>query len=411
MPLNVWLYLREFPPTGKEIRGGMAKAVHGLASGLVRHGAQVTILCENQDDGEVEAPAGYRIRSFANRARRFPTLQLAPSLKRFLRGAPPRTVVVLNGIFHPSLYCLSRQLIKCDIPYVIAPHDPYHPAIFQTRSLLKNIYFRLCERPLLMQSQCVQLLDLRHVEYLRELGISNNVTEVPNGFEAEDVLPESALTWRTDGPAKLYYLGRLDAHNKGLDMLLDAYGMLRGGQDTQLTLQGPDWGDEAALCARAKAMIRDRAETTGGRCVQILGPDFTQSSSQLVLEHDVFCMPSRFEGFGLAALEAMMAGRVLLISEVAGLAPHVQKSGCGVVVGADKASITSGLQQLLNCRDRWEQMGRAGREYAMEHLRWDRIGADALVQYEALVEPEARVSVAEGAGENEGSRLELTAAR
>src|SRR5689334_23887991 len=35
---------------------------------------------------------------------------------------------------------------------------------------------------------------------------------------------------------------------------------------------------------------------------------------------------SRFEGFGLAALEAMLAGRVLLVSERAGIARQDRKS-------------------------------------------------------------------------------------
>ena len=43
------------------------------------------------------------------------------------------------------------------------------------------------------------------------------------------------------------------------------------------------------------------------------------------MRHDLFVLPSRFEGFGLSALEAMLAARPVLVSDVAGLAPHIRE--------------------------------------------------------------------------------------
>lgn len=84
-------------------------------------------------------------------------------------------------------------------------------------------------------------------------------------------------------------------------------------------------------------------------------------------------MPSRFEGFGIAALEAMLAGRVLLVTRSAGIAPHVVESGCGVLVEPDKDSIVNGLCELISRRADWDKMGLDGQRYAMHKLNWTQI--------------------------------------
>jgi len=49
------------------------------------------------------------------------------------------------------------------------------------------------------------------------------------------------------------------------------------------------------------------------------------------------------------------------------------------------AAIRQGLVELLERRSEWKEMGLKGREYALEHLRWDKISANALERYSQLV--------------------------
>jgi glycosyltransferase involved in cell wall biosynthesis len=198
---------------------------------------------------------------------------------------------------------------------------------------------------------------------------------------APDGVPsESELRWRAPGePVRLVFLGRIDAYNKGLDILLDAIAHLVGRAAVKLTLQGPDWGDRSRLEKRAATRsIRDR--------VVFLGPDYERTSPQIVGEHDVFCLPSRFEGFGLAALEAMLAGRVLLVSERAGIARHVETSGCGLTVQPTVAGVEAGLLTLIARRADWPAMGLRGRRYALSNLQWNNIAATALDHYRELLD-------------------------
>jgi glycosyltransferase involved in cell wall biosynthesis len=119
--------------------------------------------------------------------------------------------------------------------------------------------------------------------------------------------------------------------------------------------------------------------------VQFLDPDFEKPAALISAEHDVFLLPSRFEGFGLSALEAMLAGRVILVSDVAGISPHIRASGCGVVISTDVAHVKSGLLELFSMRPKWREMGLAGREYAIKNLRWEHIAAQTLEHYRSML--------------------------
>ena len=107
--------------------------------------------------------------------------------------------------------------------------------------------------------------------------------------------------------------------------------------------------------------------------------------TELTAQYDALVLPSRFEGFGLSAVEAMVAARPVLISDIAGLAPHVRNCDGGVVVEATVDSIRAGIEQLIARRDEWREMGLRGRQYVLEHLNWTHIAREALSDYRRLL--------------------------
>lgn len=378
--MQVTLYLKHFPAAGAPLNDGTSTAVGGLAAGLAENGAQVTVLCEGAARSSVRTDAGYAVECFDNR-RPYRTFALAPGLKRYVADhlAPRRALCLVNGMFHPGVYAMGGWLRRHGVPYVVAPHDPYDRVVFRRNGHLKWPYWYLFERRLLRRASAVQVLDMKHAACLRRLGVGTRVIETLNGVADDRVPAESELRWR--GPeeaARVVFLGRIDAYNKGLDVLVGAFPSVAALVDARLTVQGPDWGDRARLEQQAAAGM------AAGK-VAFLGPDYARSSPQIIGEHDIFCLPSRFEGFGLAALEAMLAARVLLVSERAGIARHVQQSGCGIVVEPTAAGVAEGLLALLRRRAEWRAMGLAGRRYALANLQWKSIAAAALRQYERLV--------------------------
>jgi glycosyltransferase involved in cell wall biosynthesis len=374
--MNIALYLRHFPAGGTPIFGGSVTAIHGLASGLAQNGAAVTVLCEGEQRNSVMTEAGYRVECFPKVRRAF---GLHHEFTCYLREqlSPHDTVVVVNGIFSPGVYAVAQTLVQCRVPYVAAPHESYDASMFRKNPHLKLPYWWLFERRLLKGAAAVQVLDPRHAMHLGKFGIHTPAFDVSNGFGTQAVPPVSALQWRDSGPARILFFGRINAFHKGLDILLDAFERVSGFHDARLTIQGPDWGDRARLEQRAGQ------GSLAGK-VEFLDPDYVRSGPEVIAGYDIFCMPSRREGFGMSALEAMLAARVLLVSRAAGVAPHIEASGCGVLVDADVSAVTDGFMSLLDDRAQWRERGLAGRAYALAALQWKSIAARALERYEAL---------------------------
>jgi glycosyltransferase involved in cell wall biosynthesis len=392
--MTLYLYVQYFPPHQNPVHNGVIKAVHGLAAGLAACGESVMVLSEGPQSATVQTAFGYVHCCFA-RTNNNPSFHLAPDLSAFIRRRiTGRDLVILNGGFHPSVYACAQLLISQAIPYVMAPHLSYDDSMFAKSRCRKHVYWHLWERHVLRSARVIQVFDQRQATWLKRRGINTPTIEVPNGFDSASIPPRSTLSWRSaSAPVQLLFFGRLCSYIKGLDFLLQAFAGLpdrSGAPHPELILQGPDEGDRSSLIQSVRRLrVSDR--------VHFRSADYVTPPTQIMAEADIICLTSRSEGFGLAALEGMLAGRVLLVTETTGIAKHVQASGCGVVVQPNVESIQAGLNWLLQCRDDWPEMGLRGRQQAIDHLPWSQIAQQVRPKYHALIdrhrpEPELTLS-------------------
>jgi glycosyltransferase involved in cell wall biosynthesis len=383
--MTIYLYVQYFPPYQDPVHNGVVKAVHGLATGLAACGEAVTVLSEGPQAATVNTRFGYQHRCFVPPRT---ALSWTSDLRRFIQQQiTPRDLVIVNGGWHFGVYACTRMLLAQGIPYVMAPHLSYDANMFAKSRCRKLLYWYACERSVLRSAQAVQVLDQRQGVWLTQRGITTPTIAVPNGFDPNAIDAWSSIQWRSPTtPAQLLFFGRLCRHTKGLDLLLNAFADLSDRLDQaapELVLQGPDPGDRAGLVQLARSLkIHQR--------VQFRPADYHTPTSHIMAPADIVCLTSRSEGFGLAALEGMLAGRVLLVTENAGIAQHVRASGCGVVVKPTVAGIRVGLNRLLACREDWPAMGLRGRQRAIEQLPWPQIAAQARPHYQAIIDGRRR---------------------
>jgi glycosyltransferase involved in cell wall biosynthesis len=122
----------------------------------------------------------------------------------------------------------------------------------------------------------------------------------------ERVLPVSAGS--TDGPLRLVAAGRL-SEEKGFDVLLEALRLaVADGLDVELELvgSGPEHDRLAGLAADLNGRVRLTRPSPGPPC----GSGWTPRRC--------WSIPSRREGLGLVALEAIARGRPVIASRVGG---------------------------------------------------------------------------------------------
>jgi glycosyltransferase involved in cell wall biosynthesis len=84
---------------------------------------------------------------------------------------------------------------------------------------------------------------------------------------------------------------------------------------------------------------------------------------------DLFAMPSLYEGLGVAALEAMAAGRPVVATRVGGLTESVLDGVTGFLVPPrDVAALAAAIAKLVRSRSLAQAMGQRGRERARQHF-------------------------------------------
>ena len=182
----------------------------------------------------------------------------------------------------------------------------------------------------------------------------------------------------------LLYFGRIDIFQKGLDTLVDALTLLVRDRPG-LLLRVAGRGNDAN---RLAAMFRD-----GGleKNVELLGAVSEAERRRLFAGAAVQVMPSRFEGFGMVAAEAMAAG-VPLVAASSGSLPEVVDAPQGgvLVPPGDPAALARAVVTLLEAPEARRALSESARLSA-ERFRWSNVAADHLAFLQRIAESRQQI--------------------
>jgi glycogen synthase len=186
-------------------------------------------------------------------------------------------------------------------------------------------------------------------------------------------------------------VGRIE-HRKGQDVLVEAVAGLRAaGIDAKVVLAGTSAGPMDGLSARAA--IEARAARLGVPC-EFAGHVAYPALPELYARARVVAVPSRFESFALTAMEAIAAGRPVVISATTGAAPFVTRWGAGAVVDPDDArGLADALRPYFVSPTLAAETGQRGRRALVEELKPSEIAAREAAVYEAARDEWARRQV------------------
>ena len=110
------------------------------------------------------------------------------------------------------------------------------------------------------------------------------------------------------------------------------------------------------------ARLERRARELGlGERVAFLGHVSFERLAAEYRSADVFCLPSRQEGFGIVFLEAMAAGLPVVAARAAAVPEVVEDGVCGILVPpGDADALSAALDRLLEDTDARRRFGSAG---------------------------------------------------
>ena len=164
---------------------------------------------------------------------------------------------------------------------------------------------------------------------------------------------------------------------KGLDFLLNALRTVN--EECTLVLAGP----KTPLLYALEREFHDLFSAKRVKYVGTLGKEMLLSA---YASAEIFVLPSRHEGFGLVALEAMAAGKAIIISDRVRVSEIIKDGKDGFIVTfGDIETLTLRIEELLAGDKKRIKMGEYAKEKAKEYT-WNRIAEKYLRVYKEIIE-------------------------
>jgi glycosyltransferase involved in cell wall biosynthesis len=160
------------------------------------------------------------------------------------------------------------------------------------------------------------------------------------------------------------FLGRL-IPRKGADILIEAFSEACP-ESGRLVIAGPEGepGYRATLEQRAcEAGIESRVIFTGAL--------YDHDKSALLMDTNIFVLPSRYENFANSAAEAIAYDIPVIVTDSCGICSLV-KGRAGLVIAPEEQQLVAALRNLISDRVLYAKLKAGCREVAAE-LSWDRL--------------------------------------
>lgn len=325
--------------------GGQGRYVCGLRTALRRRGVEVRTVAGHGDEA-VPVPR------ITGRPPLDHSIALTRDPRPLLAGEPD--VVHLMG--GPGGVVVPRRL---GVPLVYTAHHTYRQAYSRRspRRLLSPVEarsYRLAARVIAVSPSTA--------DAVMRLGVPASRVEVlapgidADRFDSVDVARD---------PGRVLFVGRLEAEKRPLDAVQVMAELARAHPGVRGTVIGRGRLDE---------VVRRAAATAPAGAVEVCGAVGEEQLTGAYGEAAILLVPSRYEGLGLVALEAMAAGVAVVAYDVTGLRDAVDGRGILVPDGDLAAMVTAAAALLADPGRRAEIAARAKAAVRAAHS-WDAVAA------------------------------------
>lgn len=345
--------------------GGITNSVRRHAEASVRAGATVSVAV---DEPRVPSGADGGFSWLAVRHEGPAGLRWPVGLAEHLRDVD---LLVLHSAWTLHNIRAARVARGLGVPYVLEPRGAYDPRIFARRRRVKSLWWWSMERAHVQRAAAVHLFFDSELDHLRRIGYRGATLIAPNG-----ITPPPGVAWDGGSGGYVLWIGRFDPEHKGLDLLLEAYRRLPADGRPPLRLHGPDWVGGKARVARLVTELGLAPHVHLGE------PVYGDEKWRLLSRALAFTYPSRWEGFGNSAAEAVSIGVPTLVTPYP-FGRWLADRGGAVLAEANPEDLAEGLRTVV--APSAADVGHAGRDVVGRHLSWDAVARSWLEQAAHLV--------------------------
>jgi len=379
----------EYPP---HINGGAGEYAFHITRELAKLGHQIVVFTpetsmlessRNIQKGVEVAEVGIR------QDLPFKSLQFWLQLPKAVRDAERKgkfDIVHINGI---SYGFIKRRLAEA--PHVITIHHLVVDAINSSNlSLIErtidigsetSVIFPFIER------RCIQCADkiIAVSKFTKDrvsevYGVKPDKVEVicngvcfdERGYTIEE-LAEVRKRFGLDNRPIVLFVGRVDDPRKGLDILLRAFRIVLDKIDANLLIVGK--GNQRAA--------KENADTLGISS-NIFFTDFINSEDLKKCYHicDIYVSPSRLEGFGLSTLDAMVAGKPVVATDVGAMGELIKNGINGSLIRSeDVLGLSFEILRYLSDKSLIDIVSQKNLDCTLADYEWDKAAKKILASY------------------------------
>ena len=352
-------------------QNGVNKVVYELAMNQAQNGHQVTVWGITHNPVVNFSKRNFTTRLFKDSLMKF---TLSPKLKKAIMSAQEGTVFHLHGGFLPQLFMVSRFLKRYGHSYIYTPHGAFNSEAIKRSKWKKALYLRLFERFIVSNARYVHAIGKSEISGTKSIfGASQRIELVPNGHSSsQSIFPRI----QNNGERTNFgFIGRLDLHTKGLDILLDGfYDFLKSGGDGTLHIAGSGEDEK-----RIKAYVEEKGLTES---VVFYGALFGAEKDQFLSGLDFLCLTSRNEGIPGVVLEALETQIPCIVSPETNMGDFIEKDKAGFVLEANAPCfLARAMRKAVHVRKtkRYKAFGENAYRLIREQFQWSRI-SDVLIQ-------------------------------
>lgn len=287
----------------------------------------------------------------------------SPRLWRWLcRHAGRFDILVMNGIWSFPGVAVRSAARRAGIPYGVFVHgalDPWFNRKYPLKRIKKSLYWPV-QYSVLRDAAAVFFTTAMERDLAKNSFRPNrwNSVVIPYGTTDFGSFPEDAARQVEEFQASLpalrdraflLFMGRIH-EKKGCDLLLEAFGRLASvNPDLDLVIAGPG---QAALISKLQAQA-----VRLGIAPRVHWPGMIRGDLKrgILRACQAFVLPSHQENFGISVVEALCAGRPVLISNQVNIWPEIEADGAGFI----EDDTLAGTERLLR---RWLQLTSVERE-------------------------------------------------
>lgn len=342
--------------------------------------------------GEIQEFKNVPIRFFSRLFTDFKPLsefKVSPSYTRWLeQNIQNYKIVHIHSFFS---YLCTRGAItarKHNTDYVITPHGQLDSWVINQKKVKKSIYSFLWERKNLNYATAIHCATDKEVNDVQKYGISTPTFITP--------LAASPIIFEPDARAKvrkmfceipsstpiILFLSRVHP-KKRIDFLIQVLYQLNNQCEFHLIIAGT--GNENYV-KNIKARV---SELKLQKRVTFAGFVQGQQKELLLQGSDIFVLPSFGENFGIAVVEAMLAGLPIVITPEVQISSDFQNEEVGFVIPGTIQMWVDTIKKLLESGDMRQRMGDRGKFFAARHYRWEITGERLASLYSKILDKNA----------------------